>query len=134
MSDLGSSDTEDDSGRHWLCMANESLASARLERGAGHLTFAVNRAYYACFYAARALLATEGKDFSKHTAVLSEFHRRFVKERRVQGEMGKRFQRLFSDRQMGDYVLHTVFTRDDIDHRIVWAEEFVCTVTDLLQQ
>jgi uncharacterized protein (UPF0332 family) len=40
----------------WLEKAEEALASAKLELNAGHTNFAVNRLYYACFYAATALL------------------------------------------------------------------------------
>ncbi|HUT45676.1 MAG TPA: HEPN domain-containing protein [Sedimentisphaerales bacterium] len=40
----------------WLEKAEEALASAQLELNAGHTNFAVNRLYYACFYAVTALL------------------------------------------------------------------------------
>ena len=41
----------------------------------GFLTTAVNRAYYAIFYAANALLSTKGIARRKHSSVLGEFRR-----------------------------------------------------------
>ena len=41
---------------YWMQKADEAIASARREHGAGELTFAINRIYYACFYAASAAL------------------------------------------------------------------------------
>ena len=48
----------------WLGKAKGSLASAELELNAGHTSFAVNRLYYACFYAVTALLLRDGKDYN----------------------------------------------------------------------
>lgn len=45
----------------------------------GSLNGALNRLYYAAFYAARSLLATKGLDSSKHSGVISLFHQHFVK-------------------------------------------------------
>ncbi len=42
-------------------------------------TFAINRAYYALFYAVSALLLEEGRRFSKHSGVRAAFNRDLVK-------------------------------------------------------
>lgn len=55
----------------WLEKATDALASARLELAGGHLDFAGNRLYYSCFYAVTALLLTSGKQFTRHSAVMS---------------------------------------------------------------
>ena len=41
---------------YWLNKARDSLCSARDELKAGRSSFAVNRIYYACFYAVSAYL------------------------------------------------------------------------------
>jgi len=46
--------------RYWWTKAMESLNAARRELAAGDYAFAVNRAYYALFYAVSALLLKEG--------------------------------------------------------------------------
>ncbi|MBE9078957.1 HEPN domain-containing protein [Romeria aff. gracilis LEGE 07310] len=44
-----------------LQKASQALDSARSELQADRLDFAVNRAYYACFYAASAVMLQRGK-------------------------------------------------------------------------
>ena len=51
--------------RYRLARATESLAEAKLLLTNDHVRTAVNRLYYACFYAASALLLTEGHSSPK---------------------------------------------------------------------
>lgn len=46
--------------------AEEHLKASKLLMDAGLLKDSIGRSYYAMFAAARALLALDGKDFSKH--------------------------------------------------------------------
>jgi uncharacterized protein (UPF0332 family) len=46
---------------YWMEKATEALASARSEQYYERRLFAVNRAYYACFYAANAVLLKQAK-------------------------------------------------------------------------
>lgn len=62
----------------WLEKAEEAMASAKLELNADHVNFAVNRLYYACFYAVTALLLRDGKQFARHSAIRSEFNRTYI--------------------------------------------------------
>ncbi len=64
---------------------------------------AVNRFYYAAFYAARALLATKQLDSSKHSGVISLFHEHFVGTGLVDKEKSKALSRSFEQRQDSDY-------------------------------
>jgi len=50
--------------KFWMKKSHEALQSARSEQHAGRLEFAINRAYYACFYAASAVLLREEEKFS----------------------------------------------------------------------
>ncbi|MDY6843778.1 MAG: HEPN domain-containing protein [Thermodesulfobacteriota bacterium] len=45
--------------QYWMEKAHEALQSARAEQLAGRLVFAINRAYYGCFYSASAVLLRE---------------------------------------------------------------------------
>ncbi len=65
--------------RYWVEKAKESLASARREFEAESLTFAMNRLYYAAFYAVSALLMEHDLSFKKHSGVRANFHKRFIK-------------------------------------------------------
>lgn len=58
--------------------AGEALASARFCLERGSLAAAVDRAYYATLYAARAALLTRGVSPKKHREVVRHFNRHFV--------------------------------------------------------
>ncbi|HAO20631.1 MAG: hypothetical protein BWK80_26210 [Desulfobacteraceae bacterium IS3] len=64
---------------------------------------AVNRAYYAMFYAVLALLATRQIGTSKHAGVLSLFDREFVKTGIFPRELSKSLRVAFDRRQTYDY-------------------------------
>ena len=116
----------------WSQKAHDALASARLELDAGHLSFAVNRLYYSCFYAVTALLLKSGLQFSRHSAVLSEFNRSYVKTGEVDVSFSKFYQRLFDDRQQGDYIPTVVFEHSEVSQRLKEAESFVKTILELV--
>ena len=118
----------------WLKKADEALASAELELDAGHAGFAVNRLYYACFYAVTALLLAEGKQFSRHSAVRAEFNRVFVKTDRVEKKWGRFYYDLFEDRQEGDYLPTTTFEAEDVSARLQQARQFLHTLKALIHQ
>jgi uncharacterized protein len=93
----------------------EKLARHRLSRAKGafsegeHLMTvksfmgAVNRFYYAAFYAARALLAIRKLDSSRHSGVISLFQAQFVKPGLIATEKAKALPRAFEKRQKSDY-------------------------------
>ena len=116
----------------WLEKADEALASAELELNAGHTNFAVNRLYYACFYAVTALLLRDGKQFARHSAVKSEFGRTYIKPGRVDVKWNKFYQKLFDDRQEGDYIPTTTFEPSDISTSLQQAREFIDLIRGLI--
>jgi uncharacterized protein (UPF0332 family) len=62
-----------------LKKAYDSLRGAKLLARDGLHDFAASRAYYTMFYVAEALLLGEELSFSKHTAVIAAFGRRFAR-------------------------------------------------------
>lgn len=118
--------------RLWLDKSHEALASAKLEIQAGHLNSCVNRLYYCCFYAVTALLLTEGRQFSRHSAVKAEFNRLFAKTGRIDAEWTRFYQKLFDDRQQGDYIPTASFDAEEISKRVTLAEDFLKTVKILI--
>jgi len=116
----------------WLKKADEALASAELEVNAGHTGFAVNRLYYACFYAVTALLLRDGKQFARHSAVKSEFVRSYVKPGQVDARWNKFYQKLCDDRQEGDYVPTVTFEKSDVSARLHQAREFIDLIRGLI--
>ena len=64
--------------RFWWDKAVESLESARRDLAAQSFSFAINRAYYAVFYAVSALLLEEGRRFQKHSGVHATFNQHLL--------------------------------------------------------
>ena len=116
----------------WLKKAEESLASAELELNAGHANFAVNRLYYACFYAVTALLLQDGKQFARHSAVKSEFIRTYIKSGRVDVKWNKFYQKLFDDRHEGDYIPTATFEAQDVSTCLQQSREFIGLIRGLI--
>jgi uncharacterized protein (UPF0332 family) len=94
---------------YWWNKALESLKAAHRELAAQGYTFAINRAYYALFYAVSALLLEEGRRFSKHSGVRAAFNRDIIRPGRLSRKHGELYNQLFRDRQEGDYVEFTTF-------------------------
>jgi uncharacterized protein (UPF0332 family) len=95
--------------QYWWSKALDSLASARRESEAGSYSFAMNRLYYAAFYAVSAVLLGRGQSFRKHSGVRAAFHRQFIKAGLLDVKWGRLYDQLFEDRQEGDYVIFVSF-------------------------
>lgn len=113
--------------RLWFERAHEALASAESETVAKRFNFAVNRAYYAGFYAASALLLREGQKFVKHAGVRAALHKHLVKTGRIAQEWGDFYDQLFEDRGEADYGELVTFqaadTKDFIQKAILFVAE-----------
>lgn len=93
--------------------AREALSDARLILDQhGSPAGAINRAYYAMFYAALALLITIDQGSSKHQGVLALFDRHFIKTNILPRDLGRMLHRAFEMRQVGDYRDLLVFSRE----------------------
>lgn len=120
--------------RYWLAQAREALASARSEAAAARFNFAVNRAYYAGFYAASAVLLSQGWKFVKHSGVRAALHRHLVKTGRIGLELGQSYDLLFQRRGQADYAELAAFDQPQVAEMIQKAEEFVGEIERILAQ
>jgi len=122
-------ETQQEVIKYWMEKANEALQSARSEQHAGRLVFAINRAYYGCFYSASAVLLREGKKFSKHTGVRAAIHRYLVKTEKIDASWGRFYDLVFQSRQRGDYQELVEFSFEEAEELIAQAEGFVDLMT-----
>ncbi len=115
-----------------LDAAREAIAGARYNLDGEYFGIAVNRAYYAFFYAASGLLLIHDIERKKHSGVLSEFNRLFVKTRIFPTTDGQIYAEAFERRNVVDYEM--LGQADGaIARRIVdVAEEFVTKCEDYL--
>jgi uncharacterized protein (UPF0332 family) len=94
--------------QRYLDRAYLDLQAARSNLQQGFYGVAITRAYYAMFYAASALLASEGISRSKHSGVHSAFGERFVKGGLIEAEYAKMLGHAFDSRLDSDYDVEFV--------------------------
>ncbi len=93
----------------YLDQARRDLPAAQSNLDLGFYHVTVSRAYYAMFYAASALLTSQGITRSKHSGVLSAFGEFFVKPGLIEVEFAKMLGHAFDSRLDSDYdVIHRV--------------------------
>lgn len=110
---------------YWWAKAEESLSSAQRETKADSHGFAVNRLYFALFYAVSAALLERGQTYKKHSGVRAAFHREFVKTDMLEVQWGKLYDQLFEDRQEADYIALIAFDRDYVETQLQRCTDFL---------
>ncbi len=114
-----------------MTRAEEALASGRAELDAGRYSFAINRAYYAAFYAVSAVLLSQGRHFVKHAGVRTALHRDLVHTGLLAPEHGKAYDKLFELRLIADYTV-TGIDADQATRSLHQAEALVAEMRRLL--
>jgi len=117
---------------YWWSQAQASLASARRELEAGSYAFAVNRLYYAAFYAASAALLERAVSSRRYSGVRAAFHRKFIKSGLLAPEWGKLYDELFEDRQEADYVALVRFDHEYVEVQLHRCDEFLTRLRPLI--
>jgi uncharacterized protein (UPF0332 family) len=112
--------------------ATETLHEAQILIGEHAGRGAVNRAYYAMFYAVLAVLATKGLGSSKHSGVISLFDRELVKPGDLPRELSRSLHMAFERRQQADYGELIQLDEPAATHAIGEAETFIQNVRDYL--
>jgi uncharacterized protein len=113
--------------------AQQTLADARLLHERGSIRSALNRVYYAMFYAASAFVIARGKVFAKHGGVLAFIHKECVQAGVLDRRHGRAFQKAFEDRSEGDYQDLLKLTGEDAGAAIAAADEFVSALGVLVK-
>lgn len=111
--------------RLYMGNALEMLQVASENLNNDHYSSACNRAYYACFYAASALLYSKGLSFGKHSAVLAAFRQHFVKTGEFDAKWSKIYEVVMSSRQIGDYEINLRIEKEQASSMLSEARAFV---------
>ena len=76
---------------------------------------AINRLYYACFYAVNALLLKYNINASTHSGIRQKFGQHFVITGKISKDLGKHYSELFEKRQKGDYNDFYDFDKETVE-------------------
>ena len=120
--------------RYRIERADETLKEAGLLAKEGYYNAAFNRLYYACFYAALALLVKNGIQTSTHAGVKTMLGLHFVSKGLLDKEQGKTFSRLFEIRHSGDYDDFVYCDQEMTDEYTPLAETFIQKIKELLEE
>lgn len=117
-----------------LDRAEETIREATLLASEGHYNAAVNRLYYACFYASTALLVANDISTSSHAGVKTKLGLYFVSKGLLPNEQGKTFSRLFEIRHSGDYDDFVYCDKEMVDEYTPKAKDFIVAIKNLINK
>ena len=112
--------------------ARECLADAQAELERRSYSAAANRSYYAIFHAIRAALALVDFDAKKHSGIISEFRKQYIKSGQIPMEYSDIITAAFNIRGKSDYDDFYVVAKEDIITQTANAELFIKAISELL--
>ncbi len=112
--------------------ANERLSFIPAILEIGDYKTAVNRAYYAIFYAMRAVLALDGFDSKKHSGIIAEFRKQYIKTGIFENDMSDIISDLFEVRSSSDYDDFYIISKSKVIEQYNKAEYFVKKINEYL--
>ena len=113
--------------------AFETLKEAKYNAAGEFYTAAINRLYYACYYAVIALLLKYEISAQTHSGVRSMLGLHFVSKGILSKEDGKTFHELFEKRHTGDYDDFVICDKEMVDYLYPKAERFISNISELLK-
>jgi uncharacterized protein (UPF0332 family) len=117
-----------------LDRAKETMEEAELLAKEAHYNATVNRLYYACFYAATALLIANNIAAASHAGTKTMLGLHFVSKGLLPNEHGKTYSRLFEIRHSGDYDDFVYCDKEMVDEYTPKAMMFIEAVRALLNK
>lgn len=112
--------------------AEQCLESAKLLLEADDIKGAANRSYYGIFHAIRAVLALEGKDFAKHSGVISFFRQNYIKTGILDVSLSDIITDAFQVRTECDYNDYYIISKAEVEEQVQNADRFIKTISDYL--
>ncbi len=121
------------------------LSKARLDNAKERIEFAnkifeigdyktvANRSYYAVFSAMRAVLALDGFDSKKHSGIIAEFRKNYLKTDILPKELSIIIDSLVEIRQGSDYDDFYVISKEETQLQLKNAEKFVSDIEHYLK-
>lgn len=114
--------------------ALETLDTAKLCLDNKKYKDTINRCYYAAFYAIKAVLALEEKDFKRHKDAVAYFNQNYVAAGIFKREIGKFLGRLKRKRESSDYDDFFIASHDEALEQYEAAEMIVSDVQGYLEE
>lgn len=114
--------------------AYETLKEAEVMKREAFYNAAINRLYYACYYAAIALLLKYDVQAQTHNGVKTMLGLHFISTGKLPLKVGKTFGTLFEKRHSGDYDDFAYCDQELVDDLYPQAEIFIDAVAGLVKE
>ncbi|MBI4651051.1 HEPN domain-containing protein [Candidatus Desantisbacteria bacterium] len=89
--------------KNMIIKACEKLKTGKIDFDNQRYDDSVSRAYYAVYHSISAVLVSKKLHFSSHSQTIGAFNKEFIKTKEFPESFTKIIQKLFIDRQIGDY-------------------------------
>jgi uncharacterized protein (UPF0332 family) len=111
--------------RRLMRLADQALVTAQTNLDSEDYRAAANRAYYAIFYAASAVLLTLGIERRRHSGVISAFREHFVRPGIIETEYSGIYGESLVVREDADYAVEITVGPDTVEPGLRHARRFV---------
>ena len=115
-----------------LLLAKERISYADEIMKLGDYKTVANRSYYAVFSAMRAVLALDGFDTKKHSGIIAEFRKNYLKTGLLPKELSPMIDGLVEIRQGSDYDDFYVISKEEVYEQLENSKRFIAEVEKFL--
>lgn len=120
--------------KYRLFRATDTLDDALILAEKHKWNSAINRLYYAAYYAIIALLLDADLNPTTHNAAKSNFSEYFIKTNIISMEHGKIYSQLFTWRQKGDYDDLFDFTKEKVEPYFKPVSELIAEIEKIISE
>lgn len=125
--------TTDDYINYRIERAKETIREVQTHIENKFWNTAINRMYYACFYAVSALLAKDQVEVSSHSGVRQKFGEYFVKTGKIDRDLAKHFTELSEKRHKGDYNDFYDYDEETVLRLFPVSHQFIEAIEQILK-
>ena len=118
--------------KYRIARAKDTFDDARILANSEKWNSAINRLYYAAYYAVIALLLDSGLKPTTHNGAKSNFSEYFIKSGKLDKKFGLIFSQLFTWRQKGDYDDLFDFQKDKVLPYFEPVEKLIAEIEKLV--
>jgi len=113
--------------------AQETFREVQLHIDNELWTTAINRLYYACYYAVSALLLKKNIKTRSHAGTRQMFGLHFIKNEVISKELGKFYSDIFDMRHTGDYDDFVDYSKEDVMSALDPAKDLISKIETLVK-
>lgn len=126
--------TPEDYSKYRIERAKETIREIQDHIDNKYWNTAINRMYYACFYAVSALMTVNSIDISSHSGVRQKFGELFAKTGKIDRDLAKHFTELSEKRYKGDYNDFYDFDEETVLRLYPVSQRFIEQIEKILEK